>query len=88
MISLSQFRNNLLVLVRIMIKTDMHVDVNYKGRAYRIHIEDLHQDVPRTPGGKPRKRKKLPPIEPETCERCGKLMIAGVCMNSGCPSNL
>ena len=88
MISLSQFRSELLTLARIMIKTGMHVDVNYKGRAYLIIIEDLHQDVPRISGGRPRKREKLPPIETEKCPRCGKLIIAGVCMNSGCPSNL
>ena len=88
MISMSQFRNELLVLARIMIKKDMHVDVAYKGRAYRVTIEDLHQDVPRTPGGRPRKREKLPPIDPVECPECRKLMIAGVCMNSACPSNL
>lgn len=88
MISLSQFRNELLTLARIMIRTGMHVDVSYKGRAYRISIEDLHQDVPRTPGGRPRKRVKLPPLETEKCPRCDKLVIAGVCMNSGCPTNL
>lgn len=88
MISLSQFRSELLTLVRIMIRTGMQVDVNYKGRAYRITVEDLHQDVPRTPGGRPRKRMKLPPIEAEKCPRCDKLMIAGVCMNTACPSNL
>jgi hypothetical protein len=88
MISLSQFRSELMVLARIMIKKNMHVDVSYKGRAYRIIIEDLHQDVPRRVGGAPRKREKLPPIQTEKCPRCDKLIIAGVCMNSGCPSNL
>ena len=88
MISLSQFRNELLPLFRIMIRSSMTVDVNYKGRAYRISVEDLRQDIPRAVGGRPRKREKLPPVEAEKCPRCGKLIIAGVCMNSGCPSNL
>ena len=87
MISLSQFRQELLTLARIMIKTGMHVDVNYKGRAYRISIEDLNIDVPRTPGGRKRKRQRIE-ISTEKCPRCSKLQIAGVCMNSGCPTNL
>ncbi len=88
MISLSQFRQELLTLARIMIKTGMFVDVNYKGRAYRISIEDLRIDVPRTPGGRKRQRQQLPDIETQKCPRCKKIIIAGVCMNSGCPSNL
>ncbi len=90
MISLSQFRSELLSLARIMIRTGMHVDVNYKGRAYRVTIEDLFIDVPRTPGGKSVKKRsgELPEIVTTKCPRCSKVQIAGVCMNSGCPSSL
>lgn len=90
MISLSQFRNELMALARIMIRTGMHVDVSYKGRAYRVTIEDLFIDVPRTPGGTPRKKRsgELPEIVTQKCPRCSKVQIAGVCMNSGCPTNL
>lgn len=89
MISLYQFRANLLALFRIMIATDLEVDVNYKGRAYRLHVEDLGIKVKRRHGGGQRKLEVVVDDVPnEKCSTCGKLMIAGVCMDPDCPSNL
>lgn len=81
MISLSQFKANLLQLFRLMIDTKMYVDVSYKGKAYRITVEDLHQDVKRTR----RKRSLKDRIDAQKCPDCDKLLLNGVCMNRKCP---
>lgn len=86
MIHLSQFKTNLLQLTRLMIKTGMYVDVIYKGRLYRVSIEDLHQDVVKR--RRPRKRSLTDQIDAKKCPQCKKLMLNGVCMNSLCATNL
>jgi len=86
-ISLYQFRTNLLAIFRLMVATDMVVDVNYKGRAYRVSVEDLHQQVKRRHGGGARKLQVVyDDMDEKKCPDCGKLMIAGACMNAACPS--
>jgi hypothetical protein len=83
MISLSQYKANLLRIFRLQIETDMYVDVSYKGKAYRISVENLKQDVKRT-----RRRKSLKDqIQAQKCPDCQKLLLNGVCMNSRCPGN-
>lgn len=87
MISLYQFRNSLLALVRIMIKNPgMYIDVIYKGRLYRFYLEDLNQDVKQK--RKPRKRSLVDQIETDRCPQCKKLEVNGLCMNSVCARNL
>lgn len=88
MISLYKFRANLSPLFRIMIASDMYVDVNYKGRAYRMHVEDLNQDVKVRRGGRKKTRIVIDDIVSDKCPACNKLMIAGACMNSACPSRV
>lgn len=83
MISLSQFRSEIYALARLMIKTGMHVDFAYRGRVYRIHISDTGETVKQ----QRRSRKKPIVLETEKCPRCNHLQVAGVCMNSACPSN-
>ena len=84
MISLSQFRTEIYALARLMIKTGMHVDFAYHGRVYRINIVDTGQ----TTKQERRSRKKPLVVETQKCPRCGKLQIAGVCMNSNCSASL
>jgi len=82
MISLSQFKANMLQLVRIMIETKMYVDVNYKDHAYRITVEDLGYDIKRTQA----KRSLKGEIVTEKCFYCHKLVLNGACTNAACPS--
>lgn len=84
MISLSQFRSNILPIFRLVIKTGMYVDVYYKQQAYRIHVENLHQHVPQVHPA--RHRSLVGEVQTEKCPDCKKLMLNGVCMNSLCPS--
>lgn len=84
MISLSQFRNELYSLARLMIKTGMHVDFAYKRKVYRISITDTGQ----TTKQQRRSRKKPLVVETAKCPRCVSLQVAGVCMNSVCETNL
>ena len=87
MISVYRFRQNFNALFRIMISTDMYVDVSYKGRGYRVRVEDLNMAVKQRKGGSQKTTAIFEGIEDETCQHCGKLMLAGVCMNSVCPSS-
>ena len=86
MISLSQYKANLLAIMRIMIQSqDAYMDVVYKGRAYRITVEDLGVEVVQR--RRPRKRSLADKVDTRKCPHCKKLMIQGVCMNSRCASN-
>jgi hypothetical protein len=83
MIHLSQFKTNLLAFFRLMVATDMgYIDIVYKGRLYRLHVEDLHQDIVKR--RRPRKRDLTAEIKAQKCPQCKKLMLNGVCMNSLC----
>lgn len=88
MISLSRFKAELLVFVRLMIKTNMmYVDVSYKGRAYRFHMEDLGMKVKQV--HRKRIREDLTKkIDADECPECEKLMLNGVCMNSSCARSI
>jgi hypothetical protein len=84
MLSLSQFKANLLSIARIMVRTGMYVDVSYKGRLYRITMEDLNQELVKR--RRPRRESLVNKIEAKKCPECKKLMLNGVCMSSLCPS--
>jgi predicted TIM-barrel fold metal-dependent hydrolase len=88
MISLNKFRSNLLPLFRIMISSGMYVDVNYKGSAYRVTVQDLRQKVKRHGGGRRKMVVTIDDVASDKCPACNKLMLAGACMNSACPTRL
>lgn len=80
MISSTNFKVHFHHLFRIMKDTGMHVDVHYRGHAYRIHVEDLKYSIDR--GYK--KRSLVSEIRATDCPDCKKLMINDVCMNPKC----
>lgn len=78
MLSLSSFRKDLLPLFRIMLSTGGYLDLRYKGRIYRVYVEDL--------GPAPKrkyKRKSTLEIVRSECAICGGLEINGYCMDRG-----
>jgi hypothetical protein len=62
-----------------------YVDVVYKGRLYRVSVEDLNQEVVKR--RRPRARSLADKIDAKKCPQCKKLMLNNVCMNSLCASN-
>ena len=87
MVSLSMFKSNLLAFFRLMISTNMdYVDVIYKGRLYRVSVEDLNKEVVKR--RRPRSRSLTDKIDAKKCPQCKKLMLNNVCMNSLCASNI
>lgn len=83
MISLSQFKAQLLAIARLLTSNPgMYIDVVYKGRLYRVSMEDLGVEVVQR--RRPRKRSLADKIQAEKCPACKKVMINGVCMNSRC----
>lgn len=84
MVNLSKFKDHLLSYMRLMVATELeYVDVVYKGRLYRFHVEDLGQDVVKR--RRPRHVSLVTAIKTKKCPDCGKLAINGVCTNSLCP---
>lgn len=77
MLTLSKFRKHFFQLFRIMVATDMYVDVSFRGHVYRIYAENMHRKV--------KTRQSLNDlrdrVESEECEECGGLSINGVCMS-------
>lgn len=85
MLSLSQFRSELLPFFRLMSTTGAYVDVSYKGKVYRVIIEDLKMDVPKRV--RLRKRTLKDQVERTKCQICGGLVLNGVCMKTGSSSH-
>jgi uncharacterized protein with PIN domain len=83
MLSLSKYKDNLLQLFRIQIEMETALDVSYKGKIYRITVEDLKQKHTRVIG----KKTLVSKIEASLCPDCNQLLINTVCMNVNCPSN-
>lgn len=87
MIYLSQLKDHLMAVFRLMTETNMeYVDVSYRGRLYRLHVEDMQQETVQR--RRPRKADLSSNIESKKCPTCKRaLMINGVCMSSMCPTN-
>lgn len=83
MISLSQFKAQLLAIARLLTTNPgMYIDVVYKGRLYRVTMEDLNTEVVHR--RRPRKQNLTSKIETTKCPECKKTMLNDVCMNSNC----
>lgn len=86
-LSLSQLKANLLAVMRLMVSNGgLYLDFVYKGRLYRMTIEDLNTQVVKK--RRPRSRSMVDQVDAKKCPECKKLMLNGVCMNSLCSRNL
>lgn len=77
MFSLQAVKDNFYAFFRVLSTTNSFIDIAYKGRMYRLAIEDLGKEAP------PRKyktKKRAIPIKKSKCAQCGGLMLNGVCM--------
>ena len=82
MLRVDQFRAQFLAFFRVLSSTDAYIDIAYKGRAYRVHVDDLNMDVPRKSKHK-KKRTLATQIKSSKCPLCGGLSINGVCASPG-----
>lgn len=86
MIYLSRLKDQLVQAFRFMTETDTnYIDVSWRGRLYRLYVEDLHQETVQR--RRPRRVDLSGKVTSEKCPTCKKLMLNGVCMSSICPSN-
>lgn len=85
-LTLSQLKDSLLSVVRMMsYNKGMYLDFSYKGKLYRMHIEDLR--TPYKPTRAVRRVDLTKEIKTRNCPTCKKLMLNNVCMNSLCSTN-
>jgi hypothetical protein len=88
MIYLYELKDHLSAMVRLMISSHMaYIDVAYKGKLYRFHMEDLNIAVPK------QRPKKIASglddkIDAKKCPKCKRLMLNNVCMNPLCSVKL
>lgn len=86
MITMMTYKNNLFAIMRLMMSNNgAYTDVIYKGRLYRVTVEDLNTNV--VARRRPRKRSLIAQVDTAKCPTCKKIVINGVCMNSVCPVN-
>lgn len=86
-LSLTQLKTHLSVVMRLMVANHgLYFDVMYRGRLYRMNIEDLNQKVVNR--RRPRQPNLVDNVKAEKCPECKKLMLNNVCMSSRCPSNV
>lgn len=88
MFSLSQFKRHIFQLFNLMIKTGIVFEVAYKGVVYDVHVQRTKKKPKLTRA----KRKRLDKVDVQSfdtkpCPQCNSLILAGVCMNRGCPTN-
>ena len=83
MISLTHLKNHLLEVFRVLSTSHgSYIDIVYKGRLYRVIVEDLDQTIVKR--RRPRRVDLSQAVRADKCPRCKRLMINGVCMNSNC----
>lgn len=88
MLSISQLRKNLFPVFKLLKDTGATLDVVYENTVYEVSIKQTNKKPVRTRAKKPRTRQQTVqslPVVP--CTYCDSIMVAGVCMNTACPSN-
>lgn len=87
MITLSHLKNHLLEAFRILSTSHgSYIDVVYKGRLYRVIVEDLNETVVKR--RRPRRVDLAQAVHADKCPKCKRLMLNKVCMNSKCPGTM
>lgn len=76
MLSASTLKHNFMRFLPLLVEHNAFIDIDYKGRVYRVHIEDLKKDAPRITFNKDKKQTRL---ALRFCRACGGLLFEGVC---------
>ena len=82
MIRLKDLVSKMHILFRVMIETDAYIDVAYKGKLYRLRVEDTGLEAPRRKRKVKRGQKQKALVQKITsskCLLCGSLSLNGVC---------
>jgi len=79
MLTIKKFREDIYSLFKLMAHSDAYLDVAYKGRKYRVYVEDVGP----APSIKRKKRKYATKrvLKQGKCPLCGGLTIEGVCLS-------
>lgn len=80
MLRLKEFHDQLHVYFKVMTATDTFIEINYKGKIYKLNIEDTGKVAPKRTRKRGIKQKTLASkITSGKCPLCGSLAINGVC---------
>lgn len=91
MVSLSIIRNSMFAITA-MCKANQTVTLpfHYKGFVYTVTVgkTNKHFEPPAYRQFRPRKKRQALNIKTDECEICHNIMVAGICINKKCDSNL
>lgn len=87
MFSISQLRKNLFPIFKLMKDTGASFDVVYEGTVYSLTVRKTNKSPVRTRAKKQRSRQVVQSLPVATCDTCDGLLVAGICMNTNCPTN-
>lgn len=86
MLSISQLRKNLFPVFKLLKDTGATMDVVYDNKVYELTVRQTNKSPKRTRAKKERVQTvQSLPVTP--CPACGSLLVAGICMNTACPTN-
>ena len=87
MLSLSQLRKNLFPVFKLIRDTGATIDVVSEGVVYQLTVRRTNKSPVRTRAKKQRSRQVVQSLPVTSCDTCDSLLVAGICMNTQCPTN-
>ena len=86
MFSISQLRKNLFPVFKLLKDTGATFDIVYENKVYELSVRQTNKNPKRTRAKKARGQAvQSLPVTP--CTSCSSILVAGICMNTACPTN-
>ena len=87
MFSIQQLRKNLYAIFKLMRDTGATFDIVYDNTVYELTVRKTNKKPVRTRAKKQRSKQVVQSLPVATCDTCDGLLVAGICMNTNCPTN-
>jgi len=88
MLSITQFKKNIYPLFYLMRRTGAVFEIAYKGVVYDVHVQTTKKKPAMTRAKKSRlETSTVHRLDMTSCQSCGSVTVAGVCMNKDCQTN-
>lgn len=86
MVQATEIKRNFLPFFRLLCSSNLYIDVAYKGKAYRMYVEDLGERAPTLT----RQKKRTPESELDQgkCVICAGITLGGLCIKADCSGSL
>lgn len=87
MLSISQLRKNLFPIFKLLRDTGAVMEIVYENKVYDVTVRQTNKKPVRTRAKKQRVHQTVQSLPVVPCTSCDSITVAGVCMNTACPTN-